>query len=114
MQELPDRQVDDCIAHALNEGHPTPQQRQRAWEQLQRRAAAQTMLSPLEAQPPKPSLLKRLEPVIEAGLRQVNAFLMDESVYRRARQHTFWLEFYHVGAHSFTMQQRFAYAVFRS
>jgi hypothetical protein len=114
MRELSDKQLDNCIAHALNEGHISPQQRQRAWEQLQRRAAAQDMLPPLPAQPARRSMLRRLEPLLELGLRQVKVFFLDEAVYSRARHHYFWLEFYDSYSHSFTMQQRFAYAVFRS
>jgi hypothetical protein len=114
MQELSDRQLDDCIAHALDEGYVTTQHKQRAWEQLQRRAAAQTMLPPLEECPAQASLMERFEAAFWPALRQIKNFIFDESVYRRARQQYFWIELYDASSQSFTMQQRFAYAVFRS
>lgn len=114
MRELSDKQLDDFIAHAMNEGHVTSQQKQRAWEQLQRRAAKQTMLPPLEKQPVQTSLREEFAAVVECLLRWLKDFMFDESVYRRARQQYFWIELYDAKSHSFTMQQRFAYAVCRS
>jgi hypothetical protein len=113
MQELSDKQLDDCIAHALDE-YVSTHQKKRAWEQLQHRAAAQTMLPPLEEHPAQPTLTERLEVVFQWVLRELKSFMFDESVYRRARQHYFWIELYDANSQSFTMQQRFAYAVFRS
>jgi hypothetical protein len=114
MRELSDRQLDDCIVHALDEGYVTAQQKQRAWERLQRSAAAQKMLPPLEDCSAEPTPMERLEGICARLLHNLKRFVLDETVYRRARQQYFWIELYAASSQSFTMQQRFAYGVFRS
>lgn len=85
MQELQDRYLDDCILRGLRtENVVTPQQQQRAWDNLRRRAEKQAILPPL-APPLQTSVWKKLRVWGKARFIGLYHVVLDDTPYRRAQ-----------------------------
>jgi hypothetical protein len=86
MRDWSDSFLDDVIAGSIRQQVAVPpQQRQRAWEQLREKAAAQTILPP--AAQPVPYHVVALRRLTSAGRRALyltNWLIMDDTVYERA------------------------------
>ena len=85
MQESQDRYLDDCINRALkSDWNVTPQQQQRAWENLRRKASQQTILPPTV----KPFYLRlwyKLRVWGKPRLFGLYQLVFDDTAYRRAQ-----------------------------
>jgi hypothetical protein len=85
MQESQDKYLDECINRALRgDWNVTPQQQQRAWENLRRRAAQQTILPPI-ATPLHVHLWHHACVWSKARLVSFCQLVFDDTAYRRAQ-----------------------------
>jgi hypothetical protein len=86
MRDWSDSFLDDVIAGSIRQQVAVPPyQKQRAWEQLREKAAAQTILPP--AAQPIPHHIVVLRRLTSAGRRALywtNWLIMDDAVYERA------------------------------
>lgn len=84
MQESQDKYLDECINRALrSDWNITPQQQQRAWEALRRKAEQQQILPPV-VQPVYVRAWKHLSVWGKARLVGLFQFVFDDTAYRRA------------------------------
>ena len=85
MQESQDRFLDECISRALRaDWNVTPQQQQRTWESLRRKAAQQLILPPIVL-PFHVRVWHHMRVWGKARLVGLCQFVFDDTAYRRAQ-----------------------------
>lgn len=105
MRESPDQQLDAAVVRSLKfRTLVTASQQQAARERLLRRAAAQTMLPPLQLVEPRPTLRDHASVIGRCTKRLLDWLITDSSAYERARRPPPFYQFYNAhGRYAFTI-----------